>query len=565
MPPPGSHLSLDKLLTALKWKLEDEDDESDTVEMGGPSDLRWENRASMWSQRMGRLKHITCLVASRQNGVAGINHLPPEILSEIFLQVQAEYSNRSFRLPPEELNLIRGNVWIRVAHVCRKWRRCAQNAKALWSRIILCPNRLFPASMASHFFHLSHPLPISLEQALDPVTVSMAEQAQMNKFYNLLLDNPNRISALYLRGYFPDAVWCLLQKSLPNLLELEISFKNVETGTLGGKHPIRDLYIFKNFFGGSPPSSLRKLALDNYTWPGLTPPALTHLYLTDDFRGVSLAEFFGMLASISQTLQALYLKGAGPQVFNFDILPTTERLVMPVLEHFEILSSPFYNITNSLLLLYKLSLPNVRTIIWYSRWTQDLRPHTASHKRMTMLPPEDYLARVTSLVGWSVRKGCYALQGETLYFDPNEAIVPLLNMCANLLPNLVLLAVPDCVRWNDILEHVLRHITTLRYLHIGGAANCIALVSLLENTSRSDFLPLLDVLTINYKWGLERCLDDARRGLTWKGLEPISELLIHNSVIRARYHLQTTYTLRFDGATTYGLFLADPVLFFYKT
>ncbi|KDR65891.1 hypothetical protein GALMADRAFT_259965 [Galerina marginata CBS 339.88] len=505
---------------------------------------------------MSELKHIASLVAYRQNAVAGVNHLPAEILSEIFLQVQAEYSNRSFSLPPEELNLTRANSWIKVAHVCRKWRRSAQNTKALWSRIILSPTLPSPASLATHFFHLSHPLPISLEQALNPI--SKTEDAQLNKFYDLLLEHPNRISALYLRGYFPDTAWLLLQKSLPNIVELELSLKSVKWSA---DHPIRDGYI-PEFLGGSPSSSLRKLSLGNYIWPGITPPALTHLYLTNEFRGVDLPNFFDMLASISLTLQALYLKGAGPTVFSweeYESLSVTERLVMPVLEHFEILSSPFHDIANSLLHLYKLSLPNVRTIIWDSQWTEGLRRNTSAHERMTMILPDEYLTRVTSLVGWAARKECYALQGETLYFDPSEVTASPLDMWAMFLPNLVVLAVPGYVKWDD-MEYALRHTANLRKLYIGEAANYIALVSLLEEASRADFLPHLEVLTIYYRWSLGRCLSEMKRSFVWKGLEPLSELLVDNSVTRARYHLQTTYTLRFDVGTTDGFFFTDPSL-----
>ncbi|KDR66961.1 hypothetical protein GALMADRAFT_258614 [Galerina marginata CBS 339.88] len=67
MPPPGAYLSVDELLTALKWKLENEDDKSDAIEIGGRSDLPRENWPSTWSRRMGELKHIAQLVAYHQN------------------------------------------------------------------------------------------------------------------------------------------------------------------------------------------------------------------------------------------------------------------------------------------------------------------------------------------------------------------------------------------------------------------------------------------------------------------------------------------------------------------
>ncbi|KDR66966.1 hypothetical protein GALMADRAFT_258621 [Galerina marginata CBS 339.88] len=568
MPPPGAHLSVDELIAALKWKLEDEDDGSNTIEMGGPSDLRWASLASTWLQRLGELQHITNLVASRQNAAVGVNLLPTEILSKIFLQLQAEYSNKSFCLPPENQDLTGTNEWIKVTHVCRIWRRCAHNTKVLWCRIIFGPSHPSPSSMATHFFHLSHPLPISLEQALerDPdglgvfwMAVSWTEERQINKFYDLLLEHPNRISALYLRGYFPEPTWGLLQKSLPNLVELQLSFENAEDPMCDEKSPMMSGYI-ANFLGGSPTSTLRKLSLDNYTWPGLTPPALTHLYLTDHYHVVGLADFFSMLASLSSTLRILYLKGAGPEVLNldeYDSLSITERLVMPALEHFETLSSEFRDTANPLLHLYRLSLPNIHTIIWEYQWTADLRTYTDAHKRTTMIPPNEYLARVTRLVGWAAREDCYALQGETLYFDPSRVAASLLDMLARLLPNLVMLASPGYVK---CMDDAIRHSTTLRHLSIGEASNYSVLVYTLEEASHTDCLPYLEVLTIYYRSTHDDFLSKLQQNFVSMKLKPLGEPLIDNSVTRARYHLQTTYALRFDITTTRGFFLSDPSL-----
>ncbi|KDR66979.1 hypothetical protein GALMADRAFT_147426 [Galerina marginata CBS 339.88] len=544
MPPPGAHLSLDELIAALKWKLEDEDDGTNSIEMGGPSDLRWASWASTWSQRLGELKHISNLVAYRQNTVAGVNLLPAEILSKIFLQLQAEYSNKSFCLPPEEQDLTGANEWIKVTHVCRIWRRCAQNTKVLWSRIILGPDLPSPASMATHFFHLSHPLPISLEQAI--YQISNAENAQMHKFHDLLHEYPNRVSALYLRGYFPETAWHLFQKSLPNLVELELAFESRQCIT--------------DFLRGSPMSTLRKLSINDYAGPGLTPPppVLTHLYLTDYFR-IRRADFFSMLRSISSTLQALYLKGAGPKVLSseaYDPLSITERLVMPALEHFEIVSSTSRDSASSLLYLYKLSLPNVHTIIWDSRWTKDLQTSTPAPMRTSMIPPNEHLACMTRLIGWAARENCYALQGETLYFDPSKVTAPLLEMWVKLLPNLAVLAVPGCVRW-DNMGHAIQHSTTLRHLHIGETSKFIGLASILEEASHTDCLPHFEVLTIYSCWAVDWCWREAKERFARMRLEPLSEPLINNSVTRARDHLQTTYILRFDVADSNGCFLTD--------
>ncbi|KDR66974.1 hypothetical protein GALMADRAFT_1131969 [Galerina marginata CBS 339.88] len=524
MPPPGAHLSLDELIAALKWKLEDEGDESNTIETGGPSDLKWASWASTWSQRVGELRYITSLVAYRQNAGVGVNLLPDEILGEIFMQVQGEYANTSFRLPPEEPDLTGANEWIKVGHVCQKWRRTAQNTKALWSRIILGPSLPSPATMATHFFHQSHPLPISLEQNIG--RLSGEEGTAMHKFYNLLLQHPNRVSALYLR-HFQETAWYLLQQLLPNLVELELSSRDYEIGNIA------------NFLGGSPSSSLRKLFLDKYAWPGVTPPALTHLYLTDNGHGVSLAGFFDILASVSPTLQALYVVNAGPKALDSeerDSLSMAERLVMPVLEHFEVLASLYHRGANSLSHLYKLSLPNVQTIIWDSHWTADLRKDTDVHERKAMIPPYEHLARVTRLVGWAARKERYALQGESLYFDPRNTTMSALEAWMRLLPNLTVLAVPDCATWDRMNQAIVR-LKSLTHLHVAQTSGYIHLVH-----------------------SLCECLSQVKRSFAGMELEPLSEPILpgYKSITRARDHLQATYMLCFEAAAIDGLFLTDP-------
>ncbi|KDR65943.1 hypothetical protein GALMADRAFT_217318 [Galerina marginata CBS 339.88] len=266
-----------------------------------------------------------------------------------------------------------------------------------------------------------------------------------------------------------------------------------------------------------------------------------------------------MLALISPTLQALYLKEAGPASFNledYDSLSVAGTLVMPVLEHYEMLSCPFYLHANSLMHLYKLSLPNVRTIIWESQWTKDLNKYTDGHKRKAMIPPYEYRARVTRLVGWAAREKCYALQGETLYFDPTEMTSSPLEMWVRLLPNLVMLAVPGYVKW-DRMDDALIRTTTLVHLHVGHPSDdFIALVCILEKPSR--FLPHLETLTVYYRRSLNDCLQQVNESFILTGLEPLSEPLINNSMTRTREYLQATYTLCFDAGTADGFFLNEP-------
>ncbi|KDR65942.1 hypothetical protein GALMADRAFT_1362443 [Galerina marginata CBS 339.88] len=84
---------------------------------------------------------------------------------------------------------------------------------------------------------------------------------------------------------------------------------------------------------------------------------------------------------------------------------------------------------------------------------------------MSIIPPAEYLARVDSLIGWEFQHGCYALQGNKLYFDPRRYTLDALRTWATLLSDLVMLAVPEGVKWENISE-VVEQMPTLRHLHV---------------------------------------------------------------------------------------------------
>ncbi|KAJ3510852.1 hypothetical protein NLJ89_g4438 [Agrocybe chaxingu] len=150
--------------------------------------------------------------------------LPPEILGEIFRLLQVENATQSFRLPLElPMNLRNANAWIVVCHVCQHWRMVARKNKSLWRRITLSNLLSSPADLARTFFNLSDPLPVEFEHQVGSVA---EENHRMNAFYDTLIQHPNRIAALYLRGDFPDNAWRLLQMPLPNITAVQAFFES---------------------------------------------------------------------------------------------------------------------------------------------------------------------------------------------------------------------------------------------------------------------------------------------------------------------------------------------------
>ncbi|KDQ55676.1 hypothetical protein JAAARDRAFT_325957 [Jaapia argillacea MUCL 33604] len=77
-------------------------------------------------------KHAKSLqqLAFRRNGLSPVSCLPPEILTRIFTLLASR--------PPSSqvLSKPRRYLWIRVVHVCRRWRRAAIGCPALWTRVV---------------------------------------------------------------------------------------------------------------------------------------------------------------------------------------------------------------------------------------------------------------------------------------------------------------------------------------------------------------------------------------------------------------------------------------------
>ncbi|KAI0718112.1 hypothetical protein C8Q72DRAFT_153898 [Fomitopsis betulina] len=118
--------------------------------------------ASLEALRKRKAHHYQCIRAinTEMNALAPISILPPELLSNIFLDVAGRGSADPALWDPEAVD-----YWIHVTHVCTSWREVALQCTLLWSYLDLpIPSRILeellarsrdaPLSIKLRFSHL---------------------------------------------------------------------------------------------------------------------------------------------------------------------------------------------------------------------------------------------------------------------------------------------------------------------------------------------------------------------------------------------------------------------------
>ncbi|KAF5320091.1 hypothetical protein D9611_010318 [Ephemerocybe angulata] len=81
-----------------------------------------EEHRTLIQRRVEELKDEICALNSLHNSLSPINRLPPEVLSDIIIQGSSESRKE-------------GVLWIRLSHICKRWREVALDCAALWSDI----------------------------------------------------------------------------------------------------------------------------------------------------------------------------------------------------------------------------------------------------------------------------------------------------------------------------------------------------------------------------------------------------------------------------------------------
>lgn len=472
-----------------------------------------------------------------------IDCLPFEILGNIFLLMHDEYRNTFFKFRATRASIANANSFIVITHVCRRWRSIAHGIKGLWRRITINGQLKNPASLATSFFTLSHPLSIQLEHEFG--RLSDKQDRELNSFYDLLICNPHRISALYLRGYFPDNAWKLFQLPLSKILEVELAFRTEPMAN--SSRPVKNGKVM-NFLGGTS-TTLQKLSLTDYTWPrGSKFPCLTNLHLTREYfeERLSESEFFAVMQSLSQTLQVLHIEGAAPLITASSLSsimnrPATNQISMPALQYIEV-----YPLSGeptgrfSLVFLHKLAIPNIISIVWDS-----------STFSFSDRPPAEHFARVTGLVAHTTRKDCDVLRETTLFVDSTRSNLEMMKAWLTVLPSLDLLALPEAEGYASSNYDFFAKCSTVKVLYICRLTEIMEFISDLEkrrkDRSNAALLPQLQTLIIYT--GDANILSKPKiveisRELEGRGLRKL-KLSLDCPMVRKRPHLRTTYTLTF--------------------
>ncbi|TFK68654.1 hypothetical protein BDN72DRAFT_960144 [Pluteus cervinus] len=212
-----------------------------------------------------------------RNVLAHINQLPPEILVKVFGYYQKALVDRIGS--PEEVV-----QWIRITHICQKWRFIAFDSKALWT-IIPTPRSAY-AKFASQ---LSHPLPISI-MGTDWGKRNRLTEERRSLFLSLL----PRIEKMEVGG-FPQLFFVERLTQAPSELPLieEINFR----------------YLDRSLDKSPFPKSLKRLTLSfsRFEWDWLKLDHLTELHLVSNTFSITVASFVNHMLQIP-TLSSLEIR-----------------------------------------------------------------------------------------------------------------------------------------------------------------------------------------------------------------------------------------------------------------
>ncbi|KAF8492740.1 hypothetical protein F5888DRAFT_1636895 [Russula emetica] len=260
----------------------------------------------------------TRALKSRRNELAPISRLPPETLATIFTFLSASaWNERDVYLE-----------WIRVAHVCRRWREAALDHPRFWSHINF--TKLTPAGMAE-ILTRAKMAPLHLE-----ADVSIWRTAQVEAFERQLEAHISHTRHLSLSGSLQTAFARLLS-SAPTLESLSLSHKYQVYGLL----PVA--IVPDNLLNCTAPN-LTSLELENcdISWKSPLLKGLRNLQILD-ISTKARPKFEDWLDALNEmsNLQTLSLQSATPLApLASPLIPGPSRAItLPSLTHFRIHAS----------------------------------------------------------------------------------------------------------------------------------------------------------------------------------------------------------------------------------
>ncbi|KDQ51861.1 hypothetical protein JAAARDRAFT_210836 [Jaapia argillacea MUCL 33604] len=179
-------------------------------------------------------------IRTRRNEHAPISRLPPEILSRIFVICTSNWDHSSDQLRRQPHRYL----WVKVTHVCRRWRTVALDCTSLWSYIPLN----IPGSWISEMLVRSRELSLS---------VDASREGTRDYDFNTVFGHLHRLRSFKASNLIWQSSPTLLEKrKMPCLEELSVFF------------PSRHYTVSYPQLRGLKVPLLRTLSLENCLVPG---------------------------------------------------------------------------------------------------------------------------------------------------------------------------------------------------------------------------------------------------------------------------------------------------------
>lgn len=315
------------------------------------------------------------------NSLSPISRLPPEVLTEIFIQ-----HARDIHLP-HDVSALSPYLTrqILVSHVCRHWYAVALNCPRLWNSIILPAPREWILAMLSRSKRT--PLSVTLMKSSN---LRSPRRQELIELLQIVFAEMPRIRELRLKSSraLKGATRAVLGPA--PLLELLV----LDGGTREPGDDFMDvdsffkMNPFFNFVFGDGAPSLQILEIAPFKWqPGFFHPYLKHLRLVSEYNcNTVIGDIIAVLGSMP-FLETLVMNHSFPE--NIPIAgPGGVIVTLPHLKSIDLISKTLICAN----LLTHLALPSSVTVTIEGRLLDPLIPFTSAIGQLSGLSEVQYLS-----------------------------------------------------------------------------------------------------------------------------------------------------------------------------
>ncbi|TFK64145.1 hypothetical protein BDN72DRAFT_846855 [Pluteus cervinus] len=285
-------------------------------------------------------ERIRCLCSSR-NTLAGINLLPPEVLSRVFLLVR----DFAFERAPPARRIL---DWLQVTQVSQRWRQIAIDYSSLWTELSGCNEHLLQLFLS--------------RSRVSPLSLFVHVYRQRTPLCPLVLQYLYRIQNLRILaklGHWNYAVSDLCFPAL-ELKELEISAEEAYHHNTLSWPP--------DLLGENAPQ-LRRLTIRSFPFLGHLPifHGLTSFRLEEPIRRTPLSILLGALGQMPN-LRSLTIKDRRDSAIPHNEVNVTNLPLPIIMHHLEDLTIHSFAFDKSLVLLNSLECPRSPTFEFVCRF-----------------------------------------------------------------------------------------------------------------------------------------------------------------------------------------------------